>query len=223
MNNSIKQITTTLKYTTLAASIVLLTSCAATEVALSHKNLDTQTKLSKTIFLDPVADSQKTVFLVVKNTSDQDINITSALKSSFQMQGYRVMNAPASAHYMLQVNVLSASKMSKSASEKALGGGFGSAVAGGLTGATVGSFSGNSNVALAGGLVGGVAGLVADSLVKNVNYTLITDIKITEHKKGHDAHFKTRIVSEANQVNLSFDKAKPMLEKGLVRTLVGIF
>ena len=223
MNNSVKQVTTLLKYTTLAASIVLLTSCAATEVALSHKSLDTQTKLSKTIFLDPVANSQKTVFLVVKNTSDQDINITSALKASFQMQGYRVMNAPVSAHYMLQVNVLSASKMSKSASEKALGGGFGSAVAGGLTGATVGSFSGNSNVGLAGGLVGGVAGLVADSLVKNVNYTLITDIQITEHKKGRDARFKTRVVSEANQVNLSFDKAKPMLEKGLVRTLVGIF
>lgn len=223
MNRITAHATKAVQYTVIAASIGLLASCAATEVALSHKNLDTQTKLSKTIFLDPVANSQKTVFLVVKNTSDQDIDITSPLKANFQSHGYRVMNAPANAHYVLQVNVLSASKMSKSASEKALGGGFGSAVAGGLTGATVGSFSGNSNVALAGGLVGGVAGLVADSLIKNVNYTLITDIQITEHNKGRDARFNTRILSEANQVNLSFVKAKPLLEKGLVRTLVGIF
>ena len=214
---------TSLKYTIVSASIATLVGCAATEVALSHKNLEAQTKLSKTIFLDPVADNQKTIFLVVKNTSDQDIRIASPLKSSFQAQGYRVTSSPANAHYVLQVNVLNASKMSKSASEKALGGGFGSAAAGGLTGAAVGSFSGNGNVALAGGLVGGVAGLVADSLVKDVNYTLITDIQITEHKKGHDERFKTRVVSEANQVNLSFEKAKPLLERGLVHTLVGIF
>ena len=158
---------------------------------------------------------------MVKNTSDQDIRIASPLKASFQAQGYRVTSSPATAHYVLQVNVLSASKMSKSASEKALGGGFGSAAAGGLTGAALGSFSGNGNVALAGGLVGGVAGLVADSLVKDVNYTLITDIQIAE--KGHAERFKTRIVSNANQVNLSFAKAKPLLERGLVHTLVGIF
>lgn len=190
-------------------------------MALSHKNLEAQTKLSKTIFLDPVTNNQKTIFLVVKNTSDQDIRIANPLKESFQAQGYRVTNLPANAHYVLQVNVLNASKMSKSASEKALGGGFGSAAAGGLTGAAIGSFSDNGNVALAGGLVGGVAGLVADSLVKDVNYTLITDIQITE--KGHDKRLKTRIVSEVNQVNLSFEKAKPLLERGLVHTLVGIF
>lgn len=213
----------TLKYSLLAVSISLLASCAATEVALSHKNLEAETKLSKTIFLEPISNPQKTVFLVVKNTSDKDIRITSPLKAGFEAQGYRVTSSPATAHYVLQVNVLSASKLSQSASEKALGGGFGSAAAGGLTGAAVGSFSDNGNMALAGGLVGGVAGLVADSLVKQVHYTLITDIQITEHKKGRNARYTTRIVSEANQVNLSFEKAKPLLEKGLVHTVLGIF
>lgn len=212
----------TLKYTTMAASITLLVSCAATQTAIEHHTLETQTKLSKTIFLDPVPASQKTMFIVVKNTSDQTIDVSQSLNVAFQAQGYKVVNSPSMAHYLLQVNILSVGKMSKSAAQSALGGGFGSALAGGVNGAAVGSLSGNSNVALAGGLVGGVAGLVADSLVKDVNYTMITDLQITEHaNKLH--RYKTRVVSNANKMNLTFSTARPALEAGLVHTLVGIF
>ena len=38
--------------------VFLLTSCAATEVALSHRNLESSTKLSKTVFLDPVSNDK---------------------------------------------------------------------------------------------------------------------------------------------------------------------
>ena len=226
MNKATRHVAQTMRITALASSIALLASCAATEVALSHKNLDTQTKLSKTIFLDPVAPNQQSVFIVVKNTSDQQsMNVSHALTQAFQAHGYKVTNSPASAHYMLQANILSVGKMSKSASESALGHGFGSALAGGVAGSAVGSLSGNSTAVLAGGLVGGIGGLVADSLVKNVNYTMIVDLKISEHtgSKGAYKSHKTRVVSNAERVNLSFATAKPSLEAGLVNTIVGIF
>jgi outer membrane lipoprotein SlyB len=123
----------------------------------------------------------------------------------------------------LQANVLRVGKMSKSSAKEALGQGFGSALAGGVTGATIGSFSNSSSAMLAGGLAGGAIGLVADSLVKDVNYTLVTDVQITENSKKGAHRFKTRVVSTANKVNLTFATARPALQAGLVNTLVGIF
>lgn len=214
---------TLIKCTSLVSSISLLCGCMAVQTTLEHRTLETQTQLSKTIFLDPVAPSQKTVFVVVKNTSDQSMNIQQPLQDAFRAQGFKVMNSPSSAHYLLQANILSIGKMSQSAAKDALGHGFGSALAGGVTGAAIGSFGNNANMMLAGGLAGGAIGLVADSLVKDVNYTLVTDVKITEHSKKGTHSFKTRVVSTANKVNLNFSTARPALEAGLVNTLVGIF
>lgn len=222
MNTATKSI----KNTSLVLSIVLLTSCAATEVALSHKNIETQTTLSKTIFLDPVPDSQKSVFIVVKNTSDQQsFDISHSLTQAFRAHGYKVMSNPSDAHYKVQANILSVGKVSKSASQSAPGHGFGSALAGGATGAAAGSLSGNSTAMLAGGLVGGIGGLAVDSLVKDVNFTMIVDLQISERKnaKGSYERYTTRVVSHTNRVNLSFATAKPSLEVGLVNTIVGIF
>lgn len=229
----------------------LLASCTATQTAIEHRNLATNTKLSNTIFLDPVAPTQKTIFIAVKNTSEESLNITAPLEKSLEGQGYRVVNNPANAHYLLQANIRKVGKMSQSASRDALGAGYGSTLAAAGTGAAIGALSGNGNAVLAGGIAGGVAGLVADSLVKAVNYTVITDVqiseragrgvKVSEHfnsslKNGTasgsyqtssrqtDFHrYRTRIVSTADKVNLSFNEARPALEQGLVKTLTGIF
>jgi outer membrane lipoprotein SlyB len=248
-----KKITATnlLKYSLLTASISVLASCAATSTMIEHRTLETQTSLSKTIFLDPVASSEKTIFIVVKNTSNENIDINRPLEDALRAHGYRVVKSPVDAHYLLQANILSIGKMSIAASQTALGGGYGSALAGGVVGASLGHLSGESGTMLAGGLAGGLVGLAADSLVKNVNFTLISDVQISERvgrgttvSEQHKAslsqgsgsrltqtstrtsnfeRYRTRIVSNAEQVNLSFAKARPALEKGLVQTLAGIF
>lgn len=230
--------------------VLLLTSCAATTTVLEHHNLEVGTKLSQTVFLDPVPASQKTVFIAVKNTSQETINIDAHLTRAFKDKGYKVVNNPNQAHYLLQANVLTVGKMSQSASQEALGGGYGSALAGAATGVALGSLSNHSNAMLAGGIAGGLVGLAADSLVKDVNYTMITDVQISErvgkgvvkeqfsavlqngassgttqtsNKNTDLARYRTRIVSNANQVNLAFAKARPALEEGLIKTLSGIF
>jgi outer membrane lipoprotein SlyB len=240
-----------LLFVPITASLLLLTSCAATQMAIEHRNLETQTRLSKTIFLEPVENSQKTIFISVKNTSDQTLDLNGSLKDAFRAKGYRVVNSPDSAHYLLQANILTVSKMSQAASHEALGGGFGSALAGGAAGAGLGALTGNSNAMIGGGIAGGLVGLAADSLVKDVNYSMITDIQISERVgrgiKVNETHhaslsqgsasrltqtstrdsqferFRTRIVSNANKVNLSFKDANEALKAGLVNTLAGIF
>lgn len=235
----------------LVPAALLLTSCAATQTAIEHRNLETSTRLSETIFLDPVSASQKSIYVSVKNTSEETVSVEPELKEVLRTKGYKIVSNPDNAHYWLQANILKVGKMSKSASQSALGGGYGSALAGAGTGAAVGALSGYSNATLAGGLAGGIVGLAADSLVKNVDYTMITDIQISEKtgkgvkvqeafhsslnegsasnttqhlsKQSQYMRYRIRAVSDANQVNLSFAKARPVLEQGLVKTLAGIF
>jgi hypothetical protein len=241
---------TTIKYTTLAATIITLAGCAATQTAIEHRHLETSTKLSETIFLDPVAPAQKTVFISVKNTSEEDFTIERPLAQALKDHGYRVVNNATQAHYLIQANILKVGKMSVSASKNALGGGYGSALAGATVGAAIGSF-GTTNTMIGGGLAGGLVGLAADSLVKDVNYAVITDVQISERagkgvkvrerfnssldngsssttyqtasKNSDYQRYRTRIVSNANKVNLAFKEAKPALEQGLAKTLAGIF
>lgn len=235
----------------LAGTIAVLTGCAATQTALEHRTLEVSTKQSETLFLDPVSKSQKTIYVSIKNTSDETVDITPQLKTALSNQGYRVVNQPNLAHYLLQANILKVGKMSIAASQSALGGGYGSAIAGAVAGTAAGSFTQSSTGMIAGGLAGGVIGLAADSLVKDVNYTMITDIQISEKvgkgikvneqfqshlKNGSSSvtsqtslrdsqyqRYRTRIVSNADKVNLKFVDARPALEQGLVKTITGIF
>ena len=235
----------------LVGTIAVLTGCAATQTALEHGSLQVSTKQSETIFLDPVSNAQKTVYVSVKNTSDEEVDIAPQLKTALSSHGYKVINNPNSAHYLLQANVLKVGKMSVAASQSALGGGYGSAIAGAVAGTAAGSFTQSSTGMIAGGLAGGVIGLAADSLVKDVNYTMITDIQISERvgrgikvneqlqsnlRNGSSSvtsqtssrdsqyqRYRTRVVSNADKVNLKFQDARPALEQGLVKVISGIF
>lgn len=234
-----------------AISGTILISCAATQVVLEHRKLEVSSQQSETIFLDPVPASEKSLYVSIKNTSDQTLNITPDLNDALRQKGYRIVTNPEHAHYHLQANVLTIRKMSLSASQSALGKGYGSAISGALTGAAAGSLTHHGYGMIGGGLAGGMIGLAADSLVKAVNYTMITDIQISEKinknnklaekfrasltngsasvteqiytKESHYQRYRTRLVSNANQVNLSFEKARPLLEKGLVQSLAGLF
>ncbi|WP_131795956.1 complement resistance protein TraT [Fluoribacter gormanii] len=237
--------------TLLISTVVVLTGCAATQTALEHRSLQVSTKQSETVFLDPVPKAQKTVYVAVKNTSDEELDIAPQLKTALSSHGYKIVNNPNSAHYLLQANVLKVGKMSIAASQSALGGGYGSAIAGAVAGTAAGSLTNSGTGMIAGGLAGGAIGLVSDSLIKAVNYTMITDIQISERvgtgikvserfqshlKNGNSTvtsqtlsrdsqfqRYRTRVVSNADKVNLKFSEARASLEQGLVKVISGIF
>ncbi len=236
-----------LRIAALGAVAVGLSGCAAAQVALQHKNLNVQTKMSNTIFVPPVSPAKQTVYVQFKNTSDESLDVPALeqeLDADLTSQGYRVVPYT-QAHYVMQINVLSIGKMSPSAAQSALGGGFGSALAGAAAGGLIGQSYMGAGI---GGAVAGIGGLVADSLVKNVTYAMITDVQIgvrsrhavsqstnanlqqgtsttttqSTYKTGHWVDYRTRIVSTANKVNLSFKTALPALQGQLVHSLGGI-
>src|ERR1039458_3246927 len=84
---------------------LFLGGCAATEIALEHKNLDVQTKMSATVFLDLEKQQSRTIFIDVKNTSDKDVNVDGLLRAKLQAKNYTIAASPQDAFYILQVNI----------------------------------------------------------------------------------------------------------------------
>lgn len=233
-------------------SVVLLVGCAATQTMISKGRLDVQTKMSNTIFLNPVEDSQKTIYVQIKNTSDKpDFKIDGRVKNILANKGYRVVTSLNKAHYLLQANILQAGKVDPSAAEKMFLGGYGSSIQAIGTGVAAGALAGGGRSMLAGGLIGGLVDTVANAAVKDVTYTVVTDLQISEKtakgtriKQTDESKFQqgtgtvsrqsssaqvgwmkyqTRIMSTANKVNLKFKDALPLLEDGLSSSIAGIF
>lgn len=231
------------------ATVTLLYGCAATQVAISKRELDVQTKLSATIFLDPVAPEEMTIFVQVRNTSDkQELDLAPDIVAAVTAKGYRIVRDPKQAKFYLQANVLQVGKTDPTAIQQQLGGGYGGAIAGMAIAGATGS---NGRGVMGGALIGGAAELIAGNLVKDVYYSIVTDLQIKErlvggkkatlksqhaNKQGTSGAenvtysdevdmktYQTRIVSTANKVNLEFAEAAPALRSGLTRALTGLF
>ena len=227
-------------------SSFVFSGCAAMQVALEHKDLEVQTIMSDTVFLEITDSIEKTVYLDIKNTSDKEVNIIGHIKEILLQKGYTLASSPKEAYYFLQGNTLFVGETDPSAATGALANGYGGALAGAGVGAlTTGSYGG----LLALGIVGGLAEVVANSLTKNVTYTIITDLQIYERSeqvvsqrtktalnqgssttikqsassKKNRRTYQTRVVSTANQVNLKYEEAKAIIEQNLARSIAGIF
>ncbi|PHI28480.1 complement resistance protein TraT [Budvicia aquatica] len=229
-------------------SALVLSGCGAMNTAIKKRNLDVKTQMSQTIWLEP--SSQKTVFIQVKNTSDRDMSgLKERIATDISSKGYQVVNDPDAAHYWIQANILKAEKMDLRDSQKFLNQGYEGAMMGAALGAGITAYNSSSGGAILGvGLVSGVIGLAADAMVEDVNYTMITDVQISERTKtsvttdniavlrqgtsgakiqsstesGNQNKYQTRVVSNANKVNLVFEEAQPILEEQLSKSIVNI-
>ena len=238
---------------------VTFSGCTAMTTAIKKRNLDVQTKMSETIFLEPVSPSKRVVYVDIRNTSDKDLNITESIKEKIKKSGYTITDNPDKAHFMLQANVLQVEKSDLGTAESALNAGFGGAVIGGTIGAIAGSHStpyGYRNINSRGAMIGAMWGWLVDTIsgamVKDIVYVMITDLQLKERPQEGEIIkqtqntsatsgtatrvnqtvsggnpkwkiYRTRIVSTANKVNLSFEDAQATLENGLTKSIGGIF
>ena len=233
--------------TILFSSLLIFTfvSCSTLHTVVSKRNLDVQTKMSDTIWLEPAAANERTVFVQIRNTSGKNLNIEQKITSVLTSKGYRVVNNPAEAKYWLQANILKVDKVNLDNDN-----GFSDAVLGAGIGGILGAQrSGGAYTALGWGLAGAAIGTLADALVDDTAYAMVTDILISEKtvknvqtstknaiKQGNSGtmtsstssssnieKYSTRVLSTANQVNLKFNSAVPILEDELIKVITGIF
>lgn len=183
-------------------SLNLLIGCTATHTAINKRNLDVQTKMSSTVFLDPVCTNKRTIFVQLRNTSDkQELDIECPVMAALQAKGYTIVSDPEQAQYLLQANVLQVGKSDLRAAEHALMGGFGSALVGAAAGAAVGSLvqpEDSHKAAVAGGLVGAAVATVADAMIQDVVYSVIADVQISE-RAGNAMEVKEKSKSKLVQ------------------------
>lgn len=211
-----------LKGVSIAAAVILLSGCAAIGTAVKHGSLQSQTLMGKSVFLDPVSQSQKTIYVQVHNTTDKDMNIQSGLTDAIRAKGYAISSDPNNAHYLLQVNILQLGRSSKTAAEEMMKSGYGGTMEGIASGVALGLNHGSSGVVA--GIGGGIISTVVDNAVQDVVISGIVDIKITEHlKDGKTKVYTSRIGTTADKVNLKFATACPSLQKNLTKSISGIF
>lgn len=232
------------KAATLLLSLSALAGCGALKTSVEKSDLDVQTRATESIFLEPVGPDKRIVFVSVRNTSDKDLDIKSRIVERLERSGYRVTSDPDQAQYMLQANVLKVGKSNRDESDSFVEAGFSGGALGGL-------LAGDSN-RTEGQVVGAIAGVIIDAMVKDTLYTMVTDLQVRERPRGNEIvtqqqsgestqgsgtsvsqssnpttvewkTYRTRIVSTANQVNLDFEEALPELEKGLIRSIAGLF
>jgi len=227
--------------------------CSAMQTAVKKRNLDVQTKMSETVFLDPVSPDKKIIYFDIRNTSDKEMHVKNAIINELKTKGYKITNDPAKATYMLQGNILKVSKTDKREAQGLMGSAYGSALTGALASGTAAYAMNAGGRGTAGVALGGAAlGFLGDALVEDTFYVMVTDLQIRERPlegevvtqtqqaslaqgsstkvhqdiKGAKVKWKTyrtRIISTAEKMNLEFAEAEPVLEKALARSVAGTF
>lgn len=169
-----------------AVCLVLLMGCAAATRVIDYSEMKTDVAMSESIFLSPT-DASKTIYVQVRNTSTNQAiteGFESVIISGLKGRGYKVVEKPSQATYILQANI-------RYLGEWKEGMDFG----GTLTGASIGALAGlgltspggryAGNVA-AGGLIGGALGFVADVATRVKTQVIAVDFQITERLAGSE-------------------------------------
>ena len=168
--------------------LALLSGCGAVHTSIAKANLEVSTKMSDAVFLDPVGPDKRTLFVQVRNTSDQpSFTIEPALKAAIAGKGYQIVDDPDRATFKLQAQILSVAKTDPTAAAAALSAGYGGAIGGAVLGGTIGGAINNARGlaigAGVGAMAGGLAETVANAMVKDVTFVAITDIQISQKTK----------------------------------------
>jgi len=188
--------------------IVLLTGCSAADTAINHGSLSVQTHMSETVFLDPVPPAARTIFVSARNTSDHpELDVKGALLQAIMARGYQVTPDPDAAHYMLRVNVLQAGQIETQSKAALLAANYGEPLlAGAAAAGTASALGGNGTAATATGLGVALASFAANQMVKDVTYSVVVDIQLSERPlKGGTV--KQVTATTAAQGNGSADRA----------------
>ena len=231
---------TQLKIMFVAAIALFLSGCAAVHTSIAKKDLDVQTKLSTSIFVDTVPPEKRKIYLEVRSAvMEFDRN---AFRQALNQQisnsgnGYTFVDSPDKAQYTMSVFVRNLEKASPTAADNYLRTGF----EGVATGATAAyALGGHGREAAAAGILGGLVSTAANAMVKDVTFLLVADIQITEKaRKGvlvrrdskvnvktsddgattqtyseasNRKEYRTRVVTTANKANLELAEAQPVM------------
>lgn len=192
---------------TAGLAVTLLSGCAATRSLIMNSDLEVNTKMAESIFLDPAAPGDKTVFIQFRNTTDKSgFKPKAELAAKLRKKGYRSVSNPDAAHYWIQINVRKAGEVELSSVQKMMQAGYGGGAAqtAGSAVSAAGAVAamnngGNVGAAAGVGLAAGAAEFVSSAMVENVTLSAITDIQIAEKASGQVTTNRRSSLSQGTQ------------------------
>ena len=213
------------------SSVILLGStnlagCAASRMMVRYGDLEAQTEMSESVFLDLRSDLPQTVYVAEASTAGRDLTIRPSLQRGLIESGYTMVETPDEATYVIQINHLRLEEVELSA-DQTLGDAVGAALTAGAGTALAADILGASGAAGELGLIAGVLGFLWDANTKHVAHTLTTDVLLTERvpaggAEGEFRYHETQVVSGASKVNLDLEDCLPTMINGLSRSLAGL-
>lgn len=232
--------------------IFQLSGCAIIPEAIEHRDLRVGLKMTDTIFLDPAKRAKnRDIYLEVRNTSDlQEVSresVKNLLTAKLQSKGYRIVEDPQNAGYILQINILYMDYHRKTGAKE---GGYSGAVAGALAGAMAGGRDVEALIlAAAGAALGHVGGAIIGSAIKIETYAGVIDVQImertdklvtgelrttapqgtattlitTQEVQTNYQTYRTKIAATAVKTNLKREEAAPVIAEKLATQVSEIF
>lgn len=203
----------------LLALTFFIAGCATLE-------LQTNVKMTKSVFLKPIEKENKTIYISLKNITNDNLDILPLLKKNLQDKNYTILENSDNAQYVMMINILFANNLKEA---YAIRNGAALGVTTGIIAAGSGSNTGSSLLIGAG--VALASGLVSEAL-EDETYRAVVDVVINEKSingnkesimgEEYKEH-KTRILAEAVQTNLKLEKALPILTKKVAIQLSNAF
>lgn len=184
---------------TLVVVTFTLTGCGGMHSVMPTGNLEFDSRMSETVFLnsDKLSDERTKIYVRAANTSSfTDIDFQKLITERLLARGFKVTRNAKDAMFVLQANLLYFGEEDSSHTmEGALAGGVGGAIIGGVA-----AKSGTG--ALAGGAGGAVLGAALGTLSNTTSIIAITDMMIEERQgKSLVGVARTRLVTRAKQFN----------------------
>lgn len=177
--------------------VFIVNGCAATRTLIEKRDLKVETKMSETIFLEPVSPEKRVVYVDIKNTTDKELSgIEYGIKGRIASNGYRITEDPAEATFILQANILNVGRSDLEEANAMLGTGYEGVVEGAVIGGVIGGAIGGdvdeiNKGTVAGAVAGGIAGFIFDALVTDDLFTMVTDIQIRERAREGELIYET--------------------------------
>lgn len=177
-----------MRFKTIFTSVLamsLLSGCLTT-------SLQTNSTMSQSIFLDPVAKEKRVVFLNIKNTSSCQIHLKHKLKSSLEAKGYQISDDLENSTYILSTNVLYCDKKQENNTA-------GGALTGGAVGAGISAYNSSSaGGAIAAGAAGALLGGLLAKMSEDTIYQMQVDVNIKQKIQNKVLNQNVNINSQAS-------------------------
>lgn len=203
-----------------ACLALALLGCAATERVIDYSEMKTDVKMDRSVFLQPISKSPKTVYVEVKHTTNRpDLvgGFEPVLIGMIQGKGYQIVTNPHRADYLIQSNI------------RYIGTYYDGIMRDGvITGAAVGALSGlaiaRSAAGIAGGaLVGGALGMGADIATRTKTQVIAIDVRVTEQALAQPRVHDCGVAASATKIWLTTEAAAPTLVQLAAQQVAGIF